>query len=83
MCGIFLLLLFPVFFLLWFLGILGLGGQDLSYVTVEIQETTRKGQSSHHVNVLDDGSFVVLSDWILETPGKYELSESPRANTLC
>ncbi|XP_044033057.1 polycystic kidney disease 1 like 1 [Siniperca chuatsi] len=57
-------------------GILRLGGQDLSYVTVEFQETTPKGQSSHHVKVLDDGSFVVSSDWILETPGKYELNVS-------
>lgn len=71
-----------VLFLLWFSGILGLGRQDLSYVTVEIQETTHKGQSSHHVSVLDDGSFVVSSDWILKTPGKHELSESARTNTF-
>ncbi|XP_037613525.1 polycystic kidney disease 1 like 1 [Sebastes umbrosus] len=57
-------------------GIPCLEGQDLSYVTVEFQETTPEGQSSHHVNVLDDGSFVVSSDWILETPGKYELNVS-------
>ncbi|XP_035510575.1 polycystic kidney disease 1 like 1 [Morone saxatilis] len=57
-------------------GILGLRGQDLSYVTVEFQETTPKGQSSHHVSVLDDGSFVVSFDWILETPGIYELNVS-------
>ncbi len=58
-----------------FLGIVGLRGQDLSHVTVEFQETTPKGQSSHRVDVLGDGSFVVSSDWILETPGKYELSK--------
>ncbi|XP_045922035.1 polycystic kidney disease 1 like 1 [Micropterus dolomieu] len=57
-------------------GILGLRGQDLSHVTVEFQETTPRGQSSHRVNLLDDGSFVVSSDWILETPGKYELNVS-------
>ncbi|KAG8009400.1 Polycystic kidney disease 1 like 1 [Nibea albiflora] len=57
-------------------GILGLGGRDFSYVTVEIQETIHKGQRSHRVTVLDDGSFVVSSDWILETPGKYELNVS-------
>uniref|UniRef100_A0A8C2ZWB2 Polycystic kidney disease 1b n=1 Tax=Cyclopterus lumpus TaxID=8103 RepID=A0A8C2ZWB2_CYCLU len=38
--------------------ILGLGEQDFSYVTVEFQEMTPKGQSSHNVNVLDDGSFL-------------------------
>ncbi|XP_028425777.1 polycystic kidney disease 1 like 1 [Perca flavescens] len=57
-------------------GILGLGGKDLSYVDVEFQETSPKGQSSQRVNVLDDGSFLVSSDWILETPGKYELNVS-------
>ncbi|XP_068438427.1 polycystin-1-like protein 1 [Clinocottus analis] len=57
-------------------GILGLGEQELSYVTVEFQESTLKGQSSHHVSVLDDGSFVLSSDWILKTPGKYELTSS-------
>ncbi|KAE8279963.1 Polycystic kidney disease 1 like 1 Protein abecobe [Larimichthys crocea] len=66
-------------------GILGLGGQDLSYVTVEIHETTHKGQRSHRVSVLDDGSFVVSSAWTLETPGKYELnvSVSNPLSTLC
>lgn len=49
---------------------------DFSYVTVEVGETTLRGQSSQRVSVLDDGSFVVSSRWILETPGKYELSES-------
>ncbi|XP_034416623.1 polycystic kidney disease 1 like 1 [Cyclopterus lumpus] len=57
-------------------GILGLGEQDFSYVTVEFQEMTPKGQSSHNVNVLDDGSFLVSSDWNLKTPGKYELTVS-------
>ncbi|KAM9337218.1 polycystin-1-like protein 1 [Symphorus nematophorus] len=57
-------------------GIVAVGGQDLSYVTVEIREATHKGQSSHHVGVLGDGSFVVLFDWILDTPGKYELNVS-------
>ncbi|GLD54853.1 polycystic kidney disease 1 like 1-like protein [Lates japonicus] len=57
-------------------GILSLEGQDLSYVTVEFLDTTPKGQSSHHVSLLDDGSFVMLSDWILETPGKYEINVS-------
>ncbi|KAK9527852.1 hypothetical protein VZT92_014377 [Zoarces viviparus] len=54
-------------------GIGGLADQDLSYVTVEFQETTHKG---HRVNVSHDGSFFVSSDWILETPGKYELDVS-------
>ncbi|KAM6908104.1 polycystin-1-like protein 1 [Lycodopsis pacificus] len=54
-------------------GIGSLADQDLSYVTVEFQETTHKG---HHVNVSHDGSFFVSSDWILETPGKYELDVS-------
>lgn len=63
---------------LWSLGILALRRQDFSYVTVEIQETTHKGQSSRRVNVPADGSFVVSSRWILETPGKYELGESAR-----
>uniref|UniRef100_A0A3B4XJB1 Polycystin 1 like 1, transient receptor potential channel interacting n=1 Tax=Seriola lalandi dorsalis TaxID=1841481 RepID=A0A3B4XJB1_SERLL len=40
------------------------------------------GQSSHHVSLLDDGSFVVSSDWILETPGKYEISKSTKENFL-
>ncbi|XP_050922890.1 LOW QUALITY PROTEIN: polycystic kidney disease 1 like 1 [Lates calcarifer] len=57
-------------------GILSLEGQDLSHVTVEFLDTTPKGQSSHHVSLLDDGSFVMLSDWILETPGKYEINVS-------
>lgn len=62
-----------------FLGIVAVGVEDLSYVTVEFQKTTPKGQSSHHVNVSDDGSFVVSSNWILETPGKYVLSKLKRA----
>ncbi|XP_070784659.1 polycystin-1-like protein 1 [Enoplosus armatus] len=57
-------------------GILGLGGKDLAYVTVEFQERTPKGQSSHHVSVLDDGSFIVSCGWILETPGKHEINVS-------
>ncbi|KAA8580858.1 hypothetical protein FQN60_013816 [Etheostoma spectabile] len=57
-------------------GILGLGGQDLAYVDVEFQEMSPKGQSSHQVKVLDDGSFLLSTDWILETPGKYELNVS-------
>ncbi|XP_070709442.1 polycystin-1-like protein 1 [Pempheris klunzingeri] len=57
-------------------GIWGLRGQDLSYVTVEFHETTPEGQSSRRVSVSDDGSFVLTSDWILETPGKYELNVS-------
>ncbi|KAL6097956.1 pkd1l1 [Pungitius sinensis] len=57
-------------------GILGLGERDLSYVTVEFQKTTPTGQSSHRVNVLDDGSFVVSSDGILATPGEYQLNVS-------
>lgn len=61
-------------------GILGLGEKSLSYVTVEFLGTTTAGQSSHHVNVLDDGSFAVSSDWILETSGKHEISKAARAN---
>uniref|UniRef100_A0AAQ4P3R6 Polycystic kidney disease 1b n=1 Tax=Gasterosteus aculeatus aculeatus TaxID=481459 RepID=A0AAQ4P3R6_GASAC len=57
-------------------GIPGLGEQDLSYVTVEFRETTSTGQRSRPVNVLHDGSFVVSSDWILPTPGKYQLNVS-------
>ncbi|KAM8731306.1 polycystin-1-like protein 1 isoform 4-T4 [Acanthopagrus schlegelii] len=54
-------------------GIPALRRQDFSYVTVEIQETTHKGQSSQRVSVPADGSFVVSSHWILEAPGNYEL----------
>uniref|UniRef100_A0A3Q1IV35 Polycystic kidney disease 1b n=1 Tax=Anabas testudineus TaxID=64144 RepID=A0A3Q1IV35_ANATE len=54
--------------------ILSVGGQDLTCVTVDFLDTTLKSQSSHLVNVLDDGSFVVTSDWIFETSGKYEIS---------
>ncbi|XP_008299033.1 polycystic kidney disease 1 like 1 [Stegastes partitus] len=54
-------------------GILGLGGQDLSYVSVELLETTSKGQSSARVSVLDDGSFTASFDWIFKNPGKYEI----------
>ncbi|KAM8822788.1 polycystin-1-like protein 1 [Spinachia spinachia] len=57
-------------------GILGLGERDLSYVTVEFGNTTPSGQSSHRVNVLDDGSFVGSSVWIFATPGKYQLNVS-------
>lgn len=57
------------------LGIEGFRRQNLSYITVEIWETTRKGQSSHGAKVRDDGSFVALPDWNVESPGKYELSE--------
>lgn len=64
----------------FFLGIHGLGRNNFSYVTVEIWETTQKGQSSHRAKVLRDGSFVVQSDWILEAPGKYEFSTLGRAN---
>lgn len=74
---------FHLSFLLWFLGILALGGLDLSYVTINIQDMTYKGQSSHHVSVLDDGSFSVSSDWILETPGELELSKSTSAKPHC
>lgn len=66
-----------------FSGILGVGEMSLSYVTVEFLGTTTVGQSSHHVNVLDDGSFTMSSDWILETSGKHEISEAARANLLC
>lgn len=54
--------------------------QDLSYVTVEFLDTTPKGQSSHHVSLLDDGSFERSFDWILETPGKYEISKQTSEN---
>ncbi|XP_069369205.1 polycystin-1-like protein 1 [Paralichthys olivaceus] len=51
-----------------------LAGRDLSFVSVEFLDTSAKGQSSHHVSILDDGSFFVSTDWILETPGKYEIN---------
>lgn len=75
----FVLIIFPGIF---FLGILGLGNQNFSYVTVEIWETTQKGQSSHRAKVLRDGSFAMQSDWILEAPGKYEFSKLGRADTF-
>ncbi|XP_034428976.1 uncharacterized protein LOC117754259 [Hippoglossus hippoglossus] len=55
-------------------GIPSLAGPDLSFVSVEFLDMTAKGQSSHHVSVLDDGSFSVSTHWILETPGKYEIN---------
>lgn len=57
-----------------------MGGQDLTCVTVDFLDTTLKSQSSHLVNVLDDGSFVVTSDWIFETSGKYEICRPTRDN---
>lgn len=57
-----------------------MGSQNFSYVTVEIWETTQKGQSSHRAKVLGDGSFVVQSDLILEAMGKYEFSKLGRVN---
>lgn len=57
------------------LGYEGFRRQNLSYITVENWETTRKGQSSHDAKVLDDASFVALPDWNVESPGIYELSE--------
>lgn len=57
-----------------------MGEQDLSYVTVDFLDTNLKSQSSHHVNVSDDGSFVVTTDWMFETSGKYEISKSTREN---
>ncbi|XP_076744692.1 polycystin-1-like protein 1 [Maylandia zebra] len=49
-------------------GILGLSSQALTYVTVESLGMTLK------VNVMDDGSFTVSSDWILNVAGKYEIN---------
>lgn len=63
------------------LGMKDFRKQNLSYVTVGIWETTRKGQSSHGVKVRDDCSFVALLDWNVESPRKYELSELTRANS--
>ncbi|XP_068160681.1 polycystin-1-like protein 1 [Antennarius striatus] len=57
-------------------GIAALEGVDFSYVTIQIQEIPHKGQSSHHASVLDDNSFSVFSDWISESPGKFELRVS-------
>ncbi|XP_042255201.1 uncharacterized protein LOC121888015 isoform X2 [Thunnus maccoyii] len=57
-------------------GIVGLGEESLCHVNVEFLWTTTAGQSSHHVSVLDDGSFAVSSDWILETSGKHEINIS-------
>ncbi|XP_055086265.1 polycystic kidney disease 1 like 1 [Periophthalmus magnuspinnatus] len=54
-------------------GIFGLGRQDFSDVTVEFLGMTPKGQSSLHVNILDQGSFNVSSNWSLEAPGTYEI----------
>ncbi|XP_034562845.1 polycystic kidney disease 1 like 1 [Notolabrus celidotus] len=55
-------------------GTLQEGGQELSFVSVEFEEPTPKGQSSQHVSVFDDGSFGCSSDWIFDTPGKYKLN---------
>lgn len=52
-----------------------MGRQDLAYVIVDFLDTTTASQSSHLVNVLDDGSFVVASDCIFEYPGIYEISK--------
>ncbi|CAK6980027.1 polycystic kidney disease 1 like 1, partial [Scomber scombrus] len=57
-------------------GLLGVGETSLSHVTVDFSGMTTAGQSSHHVNVLDDGSFALSSDWILETSGKHEINVS-------
>lgn len=35
------------------------------------------------VNVMDDGSFTVSSDWILNVAGKYEISKFTRENLMC
>ncbi|XP_072234365.1 polycystin-1-like protein 1 [Leuresthes tenuis] len=53
--------------------IMGFGRKDLSHVTVEFVGKIPKGQSSLDVNVSDVGSFAVSSDWLLETPGKYDI----------
>ncbi|KAM3593069.1 uncharacterized protein V6R79_005557 [Siganus canaliculatus] len=55
-------------------GILGLGGLDLSYITVQIQEMTHKGQSLHRVSVTEQGSFFVSTPWMLETPATHEFN---------
>uniref|UniRef100_A0A3Q4GJI1 Polycystic kidney disease protein 1-like 1-like n=1 Tax=Neolamprologus brichardi TaxID=32507 RepID=A0A3Q4GJI1_NEOBR len=56
--------------------ILGLSSQALTYVTVESLGMTLK------VNVTDDGSFTVSSDWILNVAGKYEISKFTRENLM-
>uniref|UniRef100_I3KAI3 Polycystic kidney disease 1b n=1 Tax=Oreochromis niloticus TaxID=8128 RepID=I3KAI3_ORENI len=57
-------------------GILGLSSQALFYVTVESLGMTLK------VNVTDDGSFTVSSDWILNVAGKYEISKFTREHFM-
>lgn len=70
-----------LFFILYinicvFPGILGLSSQALFYVTVESLGMTLK------VNVTDDGSFTVSSDWILNVAGKYEISKFTREHFM-
>ncbi|XP_074549754.1 polycystin-1-like protein 1 [Halichoeres trimaculatus] len=55
-------------------GDLAVGGQGLSFVKVEFEGRTPKGQSSQHVSVFDYGSFAWSSDWIFAAPGKYKLN---------
>ncbi|XP_065805230.1 polycystin-1-like protein 1 [Labrus bergylta] len=57
-------------------GIPGVGGTELSFVNIEFENPTPKGQSPRHVRVFDDGSFSWSADWIFETPGKYKLNIS-------
>lgn len=56
--------------------ILGLRGQTHTYVTAAYKQTTDEGQRSCHVNinVVDDASFVPISDWRLEKVILAELS---------
>lgn len=57
-------------------NILGLRGQAHTYVTAAFQKTTDEGQRSCHinVNVVDEASFVPISDWRSEKVIQAELS---------
>ncbi|CAJ1082323.1 polycystic kidney disease 1 like 1 [Xyrichtys novacula] len=55
-------------------GLRGVDREELSFVKVEFEEPAPKGQSSHHVTVLDDGSFAQSADWVFGSPRKYQLS---------
>lgn len=50
--------------------ILGLRGQEHT----AIQQETDEGQRSRHVNVADEASFVLISNWRLEKVRQAELT---------
>ncbi|XP_055363784.1 polycystic kidney disease 1 like 1 isoform X2 [Betta splendens] len=50
----------------------GMGEHNLPSIIVHFMDT--RSHSSHLGDVLGDGSFVVASDWIIETLSKYEIN---------